>query len=408
MEFARILSVIKILRGIKIRLLPTPEQEILFRKSAGTARWAYNYFLSENQRTYQETGHGIKEGEVRKYINNVLKKTTHKWLSGVSNKVMAQGVKDASLALQRFFNGVSGYPRFKSRHGNKASFYVNYESLKRKQHGFQGERLGYVKTTEPLPKVKGHYSNPRISYDGRYWYLSVCYEVKPIQTELTGESIGIDLGVKELAVVSTGKIYGNINKTKRIRQLKKRLRRQQRQLSRRIKRNISGYTISEVIGKDGQPHEARKPVYDRSLSDCKNVERQQASIRRTYKRLTDIRNNYLHQTTTAIVKTKPSRIVMEDLNVHGLMKNRHLSKAIAEQKWYEFIRQIKYKCEMYGIVFLQADRFYASSRTCSCCGYVNRQLKLSGRTYRCPECGLVIDRDLNAAINLANYSEDSH
>ena len=396
------------LRGIKIRLLPTPEQEILFRKSAGTARWAYNYFLSENQRTYQETGHGIKEGEVRKYINNVLKKTTHTWLSEVSNKVMAQGVKDANIALQRFFKGISGYPKFKSRHRSKVGFYVNYESLKRRQHGFQGERLGYVKTTEPLPKIKSHYSNPHISYDGKYWYLSVCYEVQPKKVELTGESIGIDLGVKELAVVSTGKIYGNINKTHKVRQLKRRLKRQQRKVSRRIEQNISDYQMTEVISKDETLRVVRKPVWIRPLAECKNVERQQALIRRTYKRLTNIRNNYLHQTTTAIVKTKPSRIVMEDLNVHGLMKNRHLSKAIAEQKWYEFIRQIKYKCELYGIEFKQVDRFYASSKTCSHCGYVNKELKLSDRIYRCPECGLIIDRDLNAAVNLANYSEKNH
>ena len=378
-------------RAVKIRLLPTAEQEILFKKSAGTARWAYNYFLSENQRIYQETGKGISECAIRKHINNVLKKTTHSWLSEVSSNVMKQAVKDAALALRRFFEGISGYPKFKSRHRSKASFYVNYESLKRLGNGFQGERLGYVKTASPLPKIKGKYSNPRISHDGKYWYLSVGYEVKPEKVELTGESIGIDLGVKQLAVVSTGKVYVNINKTRRMRQLKKRLRRQQRRLSRKLEGNI--------VKRDS----LNRPIWRRPLRECRNIERYNTIIRLTYKKLTDIRDNYLHQVTTEIVRTKPSRIVMEDLNVRGMMKNRHLSRAIAEQKFYEFKRQIRYKCERYGIEFVEVGRFYASSKTCSHCGHIKADLRLSDRIYKCDECGFKIDRDLNAAINLANY-----
>ena len=203
------------IRALKIRLLPTPKQENLFWKSAGVARWSYNYFLSENERIYKESGKSVTEGEVRKYINNVLKKTTHQWLKEVGSNVMKQAVKDAANALKRFFAG-SGYPKFKSRHKSKISFYVNYESFKRLPNGFQGEKLGYVKTSETLPKIKGHYLNPHISFDGKYWFLSVCYEVKTLEVELTGESIGIDLGVKELAVVSTGKVYPNINKTEKI------------------------------------------------------------------------------------------------------------------------------------------------------------------------------------------------
>ncbi|MBR1728381.1 MAG: transposase [Selenomonadaceae bacterium] len=387
------------IRAVKIRLLPTPEQEILFWKSAGVARWSYNYFLSENEKLYQEylkndkTGNkSISEGKIRKHINNVLKKTTHKWLSEVSSNVMKQAVKDANIALQRFFKESSGYPRFKSRHKSKISFYVNYESLKRLANGFQGERLGYIKTAYPLPKIKGHYSNPHISFDGKHWYLSVGFEVKTKEVELTGKSIGIDLGVKDLAVVSNGKVYGNINKTRRIKQLKKRLKREQRKVSRKIEGNIKS--------RDSK----RRPTFKRPLRECRNIQRQNQKIRLIYKKLTDIINNYLHQTTTEIVKAKPSRIVMENLNVSGMMKNRHLSKAIAEQKFYEFKRQIKYKCEMYGIEFVEVDRFYPSSKTCSHCGHVKVDLKLSDRIYKCAECGLTIDRDLNAAINLANYS----
>ena len=386
-------------RAMRIRLIPTDEQEILFRKSAGVARWSYNYFLSENARVYQEykengeSGNkSISEGKVRKYINNVLKKTTHKWLSEVSSNVMKQAVKDAASALKRLFKEVSGFPKYKSRHKSKISFYVNYESLKRLPNGFQGEKLGYVKTSEPLPKVKGHYSNPHISYDGKHWYLSVGYEVKLEKVELTGESIGIDLGVKDLAIVSTGKVYKNINKTPKVKKLKKRLKREQRRVSRKIEGNVES--------RDSK----RRPTWKRPLKECKNIQRQNQKIRLIYKKLTDIRNNHLHQVTSEIVKTKPSRIVMENLNVSGMMKNRHLSKAIAEQKFYEFKRQIKYKCEQYGIEFVEVDRFYASSKTCSHCGHIKIDLKLSDRIYKCAECGTVIDRDLNAAINLANYS----
>jgi putative transposase len=388
------------LRAIKIKLKPTKEQEILFWKSAGTSRWAYNYYLSENERVYHEylvngeTGSkSISEGAVRKHINNELKPTTHTWLKEVSSNVMKQAIKDADNALKRFFKGISGKPKYKSKHRSKPSFYVNYESLKRVQNGFQGEKLGVIKTTKPLPKLKKgeHYSNPRISYDGKYWYLSVGYEVSAVECELTGESLGIDLGVKELATVSNGMVYKNINKTKRVRSLEKRLKREQRKFSRMLINNTQSYDVK------------RRPIWKRPLKDCKNVQRQNAKIRLIHKRLTDIRNDYTHQTTTEIVKTKPSRIVMESLNVKGMLKNKHLAKAISQQRFYEFIRQMKYKCETFGIKFVQADKFYPSSKMCSCCGNVKKDLKLSDRVYRCDACGYVADRDFNASINLANY-----
>ena len=392
----------KMLRAIKLRLLPTEEQEVLFWKSAGTARWAYNFYLSEKERVYKEylqngrTGKkDITGGEIRKYINNVLKKTTHNWLSEVGSNVMKQGVKDAEEAYQRYFKRLSGKPKFKSRHKSKISFYVNYESLKRRQGGFHGEKIGFVRTSKPLPKIGRNekYSNPRISYDGKFWYLSFGYEIKDVQKpELSGESIGIDLGVKNLAVLSTGKVYKNINKTKEVRRLEKKLKREQRICSRKVRNNIKSYDKNH------------RPIWKRPLKECKNINRQNQKIKLVYKRINDIRTNYLHQTTTEIVKTKPSRIVMETLNIKGMMKNRHLSKAIAAQKLYEFKRQIQYKSETYSIEFVEVDTFYPSSKTCSRCGYVKRDLKLSNRIYICPECGLVIDRDLNAAINLANYA----
>lgn len=384
----------------KIRLKPTTEQEILFRKSAGVSRWTYNFFLSENERIYKEyINNGkigkksISEGDVRKYINNVLKPTTHSWLKEVGSNVMKQGVKDASLALQRYFKGLSGKPKFKSKHKDRPSFYVNYESLSRKQGGFQGEKIGFVKTSEALPKLNKNekYSNPRITFDGKYWYLSVGYEVQESTVELTDESLGIDLGVKNLAICSNGKVYKNINKTQRVKKLEKKLKREQRKLSRKIENNIQSYKSN------------RNPIYKRPLKECQNIQKQNRLIRNIHRKLANIRQNHLHQTTTEIVKTKPSRIVMESLNVSGMMKNKHLSKAIQQQKFYEFKRQIEYKSKLNGIEFIQVDKFYPSSKTCSCCGNVKKDLKLSDRMYKCDVCGLVIDRDYNASINLANY-----
>ena len=377
----------------KIRLLPTKEQEILFRKSAGVARWSYNYFLAENERIYKEEHRYASGCEIRKYINNTLKKTTHIWLKEVGSNVMKQGVKDAEKALKNYMSGLRGKPRLKSKHKSSLSFYVNYESLKRKPNGFHGEKIGFVKTSKSLPKLKDgeKYSNPRITYDGKYWYLSIGYEIQEIDCNLTNESLGIDLGIKDLAICSDGTVYKNINKTKEIRRLKKKLLREQRKLSRMIEHNIKGHISN------------RKPIFERPLIECKNYQKQKRKIQLLYRKITNIRNNYIHQTTTTIVKKLPQRIVMENLNVKGMMKNKHLAEKIAEQKFYEFKRQIKYKAEIRGIQVIEVPTFYPSSKTCSCCGHIKKDLKLSDRIYICPVCNLKIDRDFNASLNLANY-----
>ena len=395
----------KIYRSVKIRLLPTKEQEILFWKSVGVARWSYNYFLSESYRVYQEwlednsKPKHISELEVRKYINNVLKKTTHTWLKEVGSNVMKQGVKDANIALQNFFKHGKGYPKFKSKKRSKPSFYVNYESLRRTQNGFHGEKIGVVKTRESLPKIckSQKYHSPRISFDGRFWYLSVGYEVKRIDVSLSDTKLGIDLGIKELAVISNQsgteiKKYHSINKTYEVKRLEKKLKREQCKFSRKILMNTSHYISNG------------RPIYSKDLESCKNIQKQKVIIQRLYRRLLNIRTNYLHQVTTEIVKTKPFQIVLEDLNVHGMMKNRHLSRSIMCQKLYEFRHQIEYKAELYGIEVVIADRFYSSSKTCHKCGNIKKDLKLSDRVYRCDCCGNVVDRDVNASINLANYN----
>lgn len=265
--------------------------------------------------------------------------------------------------------------------------------MKRTKNGFRGEKLGIVKTYQPLPKLpKGQlYSNPRISYDGKSWFLSIGYEKDFEAVELTDVSLGIDVGVKELAVCSDGKVYKNINKSKKVKRLEKKLKREQRKLSRKLEANTIGYTKN------------RKPIYKAPLKEMKNIQKQNQTIRNLHKKLTHIRTNHLHQTSSEIVKTKPSRLVMESLNIKGMMKNKHLSKAIGQQKLDEFKRQIQYKCQKYGIEFIEADKWYPSSKTCSCCGAIKSDLKLKDRVFKC-KCGFKLDRDLNASINLAKYS----
>ena len=299
----------------RIRLKPTPEQEILFWKSAGVARWAFNFYLAENERVWREylannqTGPKfIKESEIRKYINNELKPTTHTWLSEVGSNVMKQAVKDADAAQKDWLKGLRGKPHFKSKHKSKPSFYVNYESLTRRNGGFNGEKLGFVKTSEPLPKIpkSQHYSNPRISFDGRYWYLSVGVEQPEVLSEVTDDSLGIDLGVKDTAICSDGRVYKNINKSKEVRRLNKKLKREQRKMSRKLEANTKSFKIIKGY---------RHPVYNKPLSECKNFQKEKKQVARIHRRIFNINQNYIHQMTTEVVRTKPSRIVIETLNV---------------------------------------------------------------------------------------------
>lgn len=398
--------------GKKVRLHPTQEQEILFWKSAGTSRWAYNYFLGRQEEVYQEYlangqkgRRGISEGTVRKEINRVLKPTTHTWLKDIGSNVMKQAVKTADKAWKKYLKGLAWKPKFKSKKTTKPSFYVNYESLSRKNGGFHGEKIGFVRTAEPLPRLakKKHYLNPWISFDGKYWYLGFSYEVEEHKEALTGDCIGIDLGVKSLAVlysVDTGqsKVVKNINKSRKIIRLEKKLKRAERKRTRQLSSNILRY---EAVQREGK-RPGRRPVWKRPIPECKNQERQRHKIKLLYRKLKNIRSNHLHQATTAIVKTKPSRVVLETLNIQWMLKNKHLAKAVSKAKLYEFRRQIEYKCQRHGIEVVFADKFFPSSKQCSSCGKIHHELTLSNRVFSC-SCGLHIDRDLNAAINLAHY-----
>lgn len=390
------------LRGMKIALDLTDEQVQQMWKSVGVARWSYNYAITRAKKHYlnyledNTLPKTLTEGQIRKELT-VLKNTTHPWLKEVGSNVIKQAVKDWNDARIRFFKGLGESPKYKSRNISKPSFYINYESLRRVNGGFRGEKLGFVKTTQPLPRIpKGsHYKNPRISFDGKYWYLSFSYEVLDISVDLTDLVIGVDLGVKNLATLSTGEFIENINKSRRVKQLEKQLRREQRHLARQMQANTKGYLTTANGG--------RKPIYKRPLELCSNIQETKRKIKLIHRKLHSIRMNHLHQTTSCLVKQLPKGIVIEDLNVKGMLKNKHLAKHIQNAMFYEFRRQLEYKCLQYGIYLVVADRFYPSSKTCSYCGSIKSDLKLKERVYKCDSCGLEKDRDLNAAENLAYY-----
>lgn len=369
----------------KIMLLPTEEQEIKFKKFSGAARFIYNLMIEKEKEYYSKNNSYLKENEFRKELTKLKQTEEFSWLKEISSNVIKMAVMDCNEAFIKFFKKLTKFPRFKTLKNSKMSFYVNYERLKKTQRGFKGEKLGEVKTKEPLPNIfkNEHYTNPRITFDGKYWYLTVGYKIKDNDNiNSSKEIIGIDLGIKSFAVLSNGKVYKNINKTTKIKKLKRKLKIKQKQLSKKI-----------LIAKKE----------NRKLSNCKNFLKLKNQIKLINRKLSNIRLNYLHQVTSEIVKTKPSKIVIEDLDISRMLKNKHLSEKILEQNFYKFREILTYKCKINNIELVIANKFYSSSKTCSCCGHIKQDLKLKDRVFKCPNCGFEIDRDLNAAINLANY-----
>ena len=319
----------------------------------------------------------------------------YKWLSEVSNNVTKQAIKDACNTYKRFFKGYCKCPKFKSKKYSTPSFYqdnvtIQFTDTHVKIEGFSiskrrnKQKLNWIKLCEKgriPPNCK--YMNPRFTFDGLHWYVSVGIEMDDNTSLPLNEGIGIDLGIKDLAICSDGNTYKNINKTPRVKKIEKRKRRLQRSISRRYEKNKKGVNYCKTS----------------------NIVKREKELLKVNKRLTNIRRNYLHQITSEIVKRKPSFICIEDLNVSGMMKNRHLSKAVQQQGLYEFRRQIEYKAEWSNIQVIIADRFFPSSKLCSCCGIVKSDLKLSDRTYKC-ECGNIIDRDFQASLNLKVYGEN--
>ena len=290
---------------------------------------------------------------------------------------------------------MSNYPNFKSRKKSRPSFYADTSKISFTSTHVKLEKLttsrkankkkfNLIKLAEKnkIP-VNAKYSNPRVTFDGLNWWISVGIEYSESTENPLNEGIGIDIGIKDLAICSDKRTYKNINKTEKVKKLKKKKRRLQRKISRKYNKNRKGVRYCKT----------------------KNILKSEKQLLKINHRLTNIRHNYLHQVTSDIISRKPKFIVLEDLNVNGMMKNKHLAKAVQEQCFYEFYRQIQYKCNWNNIEFITADRYYPSSKMCSCCGNIKKDLKLKDRTYICTECGNVIDRDYQASVNLKRYKE---
>ena len=382
------------IKTYKVMLLPNHKQETKLFQFAGAARFAYNWTLERQIQNYKNGNKFLLDGALRKEFTQLKKQAGFEWLNNISNDVTKQAVKDACQAYKNFFKHRTKYPRFKSKKKSRPSFYqdtwkiqfkngkVKLESIANNKKSNR-QKINWVRLAEKdrIPTDVKYY-NLRIISDGLNWWISVGVEESNSQKVNEQEGIGVDLGLKDLAICSNETVYPNINKTKEIKQLEKQKRRLQHSVSRSYEKNKKG------------------------ASYCKtnNVIKKEKKLLKINHRLTNIRQNYIHQITSEIIKREPSFICMEDLNVSGMMKNKHLSKAIIDQKFYEFRRIMQYKCKWNNIMFILVDKWFPSSKLCSVCGTIKRDLKLSDRIYECG-CGNVIDRDLQAAINLKNYGE---
>ena len=375
-------------------LHPNNKQRTKLFRYAGCSRFAYNWTIARQQENYKQENKFLSDNNLRKEFTQLKKQPEYSWLNQISNNVPKQAIKDACNAYKRFFKRQCKYPKFKTRKQSNQSFYqdnvkIQFTDTHVKIEGFaiskkrNKQQLNWIKLCEKgrvPPNAK--YLNPRFTYDGRHWYVSVGIEI-PDSTDIpTNEGIGIDVGIKDLAVCSDGYTYKNINKTHKVRKIEKRQRRLQSSVSRRYEKNKKGECYCKT----------------------RDLIKRQKELLKVTKRLTNIRRNHLHQTTSAIIKRKPSFICIEDLNVSGMIKNRHLSTSVQQQGFYELKRQILYKAERNTISVIIADRFFPSSKLCSCCGNVKSDLKLSDRIYRCT-CGNTIDRDFQASLNLKEYGE---
>lgn len=362
----------------------------MFWNHIGASRFVYNYMLAEQNRRYEAGKKHISAFDMCKALSLLKQRDEFAWLKDISIGTLQRTCADVAAAYTNFFSKRARFPRFKSRKRSKPSFPAKdgVGALWFSQTHVQIQKISKVayQTNYDIPLGrKCKFSNPRVQFvqaSGK-WILTVGVERESQASMLTDKPMGIDVGVKDLAIVAFGDeqfVFHNTNKSKRVRTLERKQHHIQRAIVRKYRTNGS-YEKTRQIQK-----------YERILRDIQF-------------RLANIRSDYTHKTTHALVSMLPQTVVMEDLNVSGMMKNRHLAKAIKDQRLYEFIRQMQYKCEERGIEFVQVSRFYPSSKTCSNCGAIKRDLKLSERTFVCPECELRIDRDYNAALNLMRYAD---
>ena len=374
------------LKSFKTEINPTEEQKARIRRTIGTCRYVYNFYLGHNKALHDNGEKFMTGKDFSLWLNNeyIPDNPDKTWIREVYSKAVKKSIEDGCTAFTRFFKHQSDFPKFKKKGKSDVKMYFvrnNPKDCQCERHRLKIPTLGWVRIKEKgyIPTTKDGYMirSGTVSVKAGRFYVSVLVEIPDVNINNNlNEGIGIDLGLKDFAIISNGKTYRNINKSAGLKKLEKQLIREQRSLSRKYENLKKGESTQRA-----------------------NIQKQKLKVQKLHHKMDNIRTDYINKTIAEIVKTKPSYITIEDLNVKGMMKNRCLSKAVASQKFYEFRTRLKAKCDENGIELRVADRFYPSSKTCHHCGSVRKNLKLSDRIYRC-ECGYVADRDLNAALNL--------
>ncbi|MDK0723724.1 RNA-guided endonuclease InsQ/TnpB family protein [Clostridium perfringens] len=381
-------------RAYKIEINPTDEQKCKIHRTIGVSRFVYNFYIARNKEIYEREGKFVSGMDFSKWLNNeyIPNNQEMKWIKKVSSKATKQAIMNADKAFRDFFKKAKGFPRFKKKKNQDVKAYFpknNKTDWTLERHRVKIPTLGWVRLKEfgYIP-VNSIVKSGTVSQKSDRYYISILVEEDDKKVyKSTNEGLGIDLGVKEFAVCSNGIKFKNINKTSTVKKVEKKLKREQRKLSRKYE----SLKIRNKNIKEGR-------------ATGQNIQKQVIKVQKLHQRLINIRTDYINKTVFSIIKQKPSYITIEDLNIKGMMKNKHLSKAIASQKFFEFKTKLTVKCKENNIELRIVDRFYPSSKTCSQCGKIKKDLKLSDRIYKC-DCGLTIDRDLNASINLKNAKE---
>ena len=381
----------KLKKAYKIELNPSEEQKIKIHQTIGVARFVYNFYIAHNKEVYEKEGKFVSGMDFSKWLNNeyIPSNQEMKWIKEVSSKARKQAVMNADQAFRDFFKKRKGFPKFKKKKDQDVKAYFpknNKTDWTLERHRVKIPTLGWVRLKEfgyiPTNSIV---KSGTVSQKANRYYVSILVEEKDVEVlKPTNEGIGIDLGIKDFAVCSDGTIFKNINKTSTVKKVEKKLKREQRKLSRK-------YESLKMRNKNIEEGRATQ----------RNIQKQVVKVQKLHQRLANIRTDDINKTISLIIRQKPSYITMEDLAVSNMMKNKHLSKAIANQKFFEFRKKLTTKCKQNKIELRVVDRFYPSSKTCSCCGKIKKDLKLKDRVYKC-DCGLMIDRDFNASINLKN------
>lgn len=377
-------------RAYKIEINPTDKQKAKIHQTIGVSRFIYNFYIAHNKEVYEKEGKFVSGMDFSKWLNNeyIPNNQDMKWIKDVSSKATKQAIMNADKAFRDFFKGSKGFPKFKKKKNQDVKAYFpknNKTDWTLERHRVKIPTIGWIRLKEfgyiPTNSIV---KSGTVSQKANRYYVSILVEENDTKvSKPTNEGIGIDLGLKDFAICSNGNKFKNINKTSKVKKVEKKLKREQRKLSRK-------YESLKIRNKK-----------EKGVATRQNIQKQVVKVQKLHQRLVNIRTDYINKTISSIIKQKPSYITIEDLNIKGMMKNKHLSKAVTSQKFFKFRTKLTTKCKQNNIELRVVDRFYPSSKTCSNCGEIKKDLKLSDRVYKC-SCGLTIDRDLNASINLKN------